>query len=326
VPLKPVPFTRQTFTEKDLNPFVADREEVIRQLRESRTGEPYLPVTRQRTIIFPGSDGGAQWGGAAADPDGILYVPAKEIPVYTSLTDAPVVKNLTSGEKLYQANCASCHGPDRKGDHSGAYPSLLDVSARLKPADIHQVMSKGRGMMPAFSHLPEAQRNAIVDFLNDKTGSPVAAENAPARTWVPYVHTGYNRWYDKNNYPVNQPPWGTLTAIDLNTGEHKWQVPLGEFPALIAKGMPPTGTDNYGGPLVTESGLLFIAATPDQKLRAFDRQTGKLLWEALLPAGGYASPSTYSVNGKQYIVIACGGGKLRSRSGDRYVAFALKGK
>lgn len=136
--------------------------------------------------------------------------------------------------------------------------------------------------------------------------------------------TGYNRWYDKNGYPVNTPPWGTLTAIDLNTGEHKWQVPLGEYKELVDKGIPPTGTDNYGGPLVTASGLIFIAATRDEKFRVFDKQTGKMLWETTLPAAGYASPSTYAINGKQYIVIACGGGKLKTKSGDKYVAFSLQ--
>jgi quinoprotein glucose dehydrogenase len=141
---------------------------------------------------------------------------------------------------------------------------------------------------------------------------------------MPYQHTGYNRWYDRNGYPVSAPPWGTLTATDLNTGQRLWQVPLGEYPELTAKGIPITGTDNYGGPLVMASGLIFIAATRDERLRVFDKKTGKLLWKTQLPAAGYASPSTYSVNGKQYVVIACGGGKLKTGSGDKYVAFALK--
>ena len=136
-------------------------------------------------------------------------------------------------------------------------------------------------------------------------------------------NTGYNRWYDSNGYNVSTTPWGTLTAIDLNTGEHKWQVPLGEYKTLIEKGIPPTGTDNYGGPLVTASGLLFIAASKDEKFRAFDKQNGKIIWQTQLPAAGYASASTYSVNGKQYVVIACGGGKLNTKSGDKYVAFSL---
>jgi quinoprotein glucose dehydrogenase len=122
---------------------------------------------------------------------------------------------------------------------------------------------------------------------------------------------------------VSAPPWGTLTAIDLNTGKQRWQVPLGEYPELTSRGIPPTGTDNYGGPLVTGSGLIFIAASKDEKLRAMDKKTGKILWQTQLPAAGYASPASYSVNGKQYVVIACGGGKLKTKSGDQYVAFCL---
>ena len=340
IPTLPQPFTRQTFTKEDLNPFVANRDEVYKQVQSSRTGEVYLPINRQRTIIFPGSDGGAQWGGAAVDANGIMYVPAKEIPVYTSLTDAPPQQktgatnqslqpqnagSLPAGERLYQASCASCHGLDRKGDHSGAYPSLLGLTERMKEADIHQLMAKGRGMMPAFTHLSITERQAIIDFLAGRaTTASVTGSGKPARSWVPYVHTGYNRWYDSNGYPINTPPWGTLTAINLHSGQRLWQVPLGEFPALTAKGFPPTGTDNYGGPVVTANGLVFIAATPDQKFRVFDAQTGRLRWEAKLPAAGYATPSMYAVRGRQYIVIACGGGKLRSKSGDRYVAYALK--
>ncbi|WP_128544353.1 outer membrane protein assembly factor BamB family protein [Larkinella soli] len=323
IPLKPAPFTRQTFTEQDLSETVADREAVLKQLRESRTGTPYYPVGRQNTLFFPGTDGGAQWGGAAIDPEGILYVPAKEIPVYSSLVDAPKPTLVSSSEKLYAANCSGCHGADRRGDHSGAYPSLVEVNRRLTPEAIHQILKKGRGMMPAFSHLSDAERTAIVNFISGKVSSENVA-SAGRRTWLPYVHTGYNRWYDKNGYPVSRPPWGTLTAIDMNTGEHRWQIPLGEFPALTRQGLPPTGTDNYGGPVVTAGGLIFIAATPDEKFRVLDRRTGKLLWETKLPAAGYATPTTYSVSGKQYVVIACGGGKLKTRSGDRYVAFALE--
>nr|MCU0352911.1 PQQ-binding-like beta-propeller repeat protein [Cytophagales bacterium] len=135
--------------------------------------------------------------------------------------------------------------------------------------------------------------------------------------------SGYNRFVDKDGYPAIKPPWGTLNAIDLNTGEYLWKVPFGEYKELTAKGIPLTGTENYGGPVVTAGGLLFIAATKDEKFRVFDKKTGKLLWETQLPAGGYATPSTYAVDGKQYVVIACGGGKMGTKSGDSYVAFAL---
>jgi len=327
IPLKPAPFARQGFTESEVNDFVTDRDTVLAQLRASQTGKPFIPIGRKRTVFFPGTDGGAQWGGAAVDETGVLYVPAKEVPVYTSIvptnvgaSSARVVSR--SGNQLYQTNCAACHGQSREGSHDGSYPDLLNVPAKRTESSVHQLLAKGQGMMPAFTHLKEAERKAIVDFLFGKTTSATASGKA-ALTQVPFNHTGYNRWYDRAGYPVSRPPWGTLTAIDLNSGEHRWQVPLGEYPELIAKGLPPTGTDNYGGPAVTASGLLFIAATRDELLRAFDRKTGRELWRARLPAAGYASPSVYAVGGRQYVVIACGGGKLKTKSGDRYVAFAL---
>lgn len=322
-PQQPAPFTRQTFTEKDINPWSVDRGAVAAQLRKARTGSPYTPLTTEMTVFFPGTDGGAQWGGAATDPEGILYVPAKENPCYSSLVlrKNPTTASVTSTQ-LYTQHCASCHGADRRGSHDGAYPSLVDVGKRLPKADIQKVLKNGRGMMPSFSHLSDAEHQALLDFLLDKNSAVQTVSNTQTSE-VPYQHTGYNRWYDTDGYPVSTPPWGTLTAIDLNTGEHRWQVPLGEYPELTARGIAPTGTDNYGGPLVTGSGLIFIAASKDEKLRAMDKRTGKTLWQTPLPAAGYASPASYSVNGKQYVVIACGGGKLKTKSGDQYVAFCL---
>ena len=325
VPLRPAPFARQQFTEQDLNAFVADREQVVAQLRKTKTGELYLPVGRERTILFPGTGGGAQWGGAAVDENNVLYVPSKDIPVYMSLVEKPKVNETTTsltGNQLYQTHCAACHGTRREGSPDGSYPALLSLSAKRNEASVHQLLAKGQGMMPAFTQLKETERRAIIDFLFGKNTSVRSGDKSDLTT-VPFDHTGYSRWYDRNGYPINRPPWGTLTAIDLNSGDHRWQVPLGEYPALIAKGIPPTGTDNYGGAVVTAGGLLFIAATRDELFRAFDRTTGRELWRAKLPAAGYASPSTYAVNGKQYVVIACGGGKLNTKSGEYYVAFAL---
>jgi quinoprotein glucose dehydrogenase len=323
IPTLPFPFTRQGFTEKDLSPFVADRDSIVQIIRKSKTGSPYIPIGFERTIFFPGTDGGAQWGGAATDPEGTMYVPAKEIPVYTSLIlkESTSNKELT-GNKLYQLYCAACHGADRMGNHDGSYPSLASIDKRMTETQIHQILASGRGMMPSFAHISEAERKGVVDFiLNKKTTKTITSTD---KSSVPYQHTGYNRWYDSNGYPISMPPWGTLTAIDMNTGKRRWQIPLGEYPELTKRGIAPTGTDNYGGPLVTASGLIFIAASRDARFRAIDKTTGKILWSAPLPAAGYASPSTYSVNGKQYVVIACGGGKLNTKSGDKFVAFALE--
>ncbi|MEJ7767479.1 MAG: pyrroloquinoline quinone-dependent dehydrogenase [Chitinophagaceae bacterium] len=325
-PLSPQPFTRQAFTENDFSPFVADKDSLVKLLKSSRHGAAYIPIGKEMTVFFPGTDGGAQWGGAAVDKEGNLYIPAKELPVYTSLKKVAQRKpnEVVKNDALYINRCSSCHGEDRKGSHDGSYPGLISMKQKYSQNELMQLLEKGRGMMPSFSQVSIEERTAIVDYLLNKTSGSTRVTHEPNINKSPYQHTGYNRWYDRNGYPVSKPPWGTLTAIDLNTGKHKWQVPLGEYDSLTKKGIPVTGTDNYGGPLVTSSGLIFIAASRDEKIRAFDKSNGQVIWQSNLPAAGYASPSSYSIKGKQYIVIACGGGKLKTKSGDKYVAYRLE--
>lgn len=322
-PTLPEPFTRQSFIEKDVNEFASNREEIINEVRKSNTGQAFIPLGKKRTVFFPATDGGAQWGGAAVDDKSIMYIPAKENPAYSSLIVKPLNKNLTTtGQQLYQTNCGSCHGANGEGNESGIIPSLQKISGKYNQEALLQLIKKGRGRMPAFTKLNEKESKAIIQFLAGENNT-IYMDNSESLPIIPYSFTGYNRWYDSNGYPISRPPWGTLTAINMNTGKKNWQVPLGEYPELTAKGIPPTGTDNYGGPAVTKGGLLFMAGTKDEQFRAFDRLTGKVLWQVKLPAAGYASPSVYEVAGKQYVVIACGGGKLKSKSGDKYLAFAL---
>ena len=222
-----------------------------------------------------------------------------------------------------------------KGNARSGYPSLVNINQRRDRPYVTEIISHGKGMMPGFTALSAADKQALVSFLfgdekQEVSGNdPYKVANAktkvkPAKQpWLPYKVTGYNKFQDSQGLPAVAPPWGTLNAIDLNTGEYLWKIPLGNEPMLAGKSQTPTGTENYGGPVVTASGLLFIAATKDEKFRAFDKKTGKLLWETQLPAAGYATPATYQVGGKQYVVIACGGAKLGSKKGNQYVAFAL---
>jgi quinoprotein glucose dehydrogenase len=218
------------------------------------------------------------------------------------------------------------------GNKAQNVPPLTGVEQRLQKADVFALLKTGKGVMPSFDFLTENQRQLVVDYLLGSTpaaapANVTAREDKPGSAdvlgMIPYSMTGYHRWLDSNGYPAIKPPWGTLNAIDLNTGEYRWRVTLGEWPELTARGIAPTGTENYGGPIVTAGDVVFIAASRDEHIRAFDRKTGKELWKAKLPAAGYATPATYSVNGRQFVVIACGGGKIGTKSGDAYVAFAL---
>ncbi|MFT5087302.1 MAG: quinoprotein glucose dehydrogenase, partial [Planctomycetota bacterium] len=223
--------------------------------------------------------------------------------------------------------CSACHGMNRMGGtHMGYTPPLINLGMRMDKAGLKDIMLNGKGRMEKQSRL---MRNSE-DFENIAT---FLLENPPAGQEdisdpgkdgkLIYTHSGYNQFLDQNGYPANKPPWGTLNAIDLNEGTIKWQVPLGEYKELTDKGVPQTGTENWGGPILTQSGLIFIAASADEKVRAFDQDTGKVLWEADLPASGFSTPSTYSVNGRQYLVITCGGGKVSRPTSSAFVAFAL---
>lgn len=337
IPSAPEPFLRQTLNENELNPFVSSavRDSLRLQLQGLKSGHLFEPPSLQGTLMFPGFDGGAEWGGSAFDPsDGYLFVNSNEVPWV--MTMVPTEKNdevsdsgtpFAAGSRAYRGYCMACHGPDRLG--GGNIPALQEIGEKYTGNEILNLINNGRRMMPGFSHLSEARRKAIVNYLLDEVHFEIdwttetAKKKEAADYSSPYVMSGYKKFRTPEGYPANSPPWGTLNAINLNTGEYVWRVPLGEYPDLAEKGVPPTGTENYGGPVVTAGGLVFIAATPDRKIRAFDKSHGKLLWEHELPAAGFATPAVYRANGRQYIVIACGGGKLGSRSGDSYVAFAL---
>jgi len=351
IPTLPEPFARQKFSEGDVTDISPEaHQEMMEKFRQVKYSAMFTPPSKEGAWIFPGFDGGGEWGGAAVDPESqILYINSNELPWTMTMIDVPKNnKNDRSlkglGKTIYNKYCVACHGPELKGNGI-SFPSLVDLQKKSTEEQARKIIENGRNMMPPFKQLTESEKGPLISFLlnieEKELGAKARSKDAalpkepgggeadhlPAKKSildeVPYTMTGYNRFLDKNGYPGIKPPWGTLNAVDLNSGKLLWKVPLGEYPELTKKGIPPTGTEGYGGPLVTKGGLVFIAASKDAKMRAFDKITGKVLWEAQLPVPGYATPATYSIDGRQYVVIASGGGKIGSKSGDQYIAFAL---
>ena len=324
LPTVPAPFARQRLLAEDVTNISPEAAAAIRDSiakLKPATGQ-FVPPSTQGTIIYPGFDGGGEWGGAAHDPhNSILYVNGNEMAWVQQMRkiDPDDRRAFSMGQQVFFYHCANCHGFGAQG--APGFPVLTDIAERKTRDDVAQIVQSGGVRMPGFAHLQQEEVDALVAFLFDdeQPGADGSAQESP----IKYNHMGYNRFYDPDGYPAVKPPWGTLNAIDLNTGEYLWRVPLGEFPELTARGIPKTGTENYGGPIVTAGGLAFIGASLDEHFRAFDKDTGEELWKTKLPAGGYATPATYAVNGRQYVVIAAGGGKMGTPSGDTYVAFAL---
>jgi quinoprotein glucose dehydrogenase len=324
-PLLPAPFARQALTEEMLTDRTpAAHEAALARFRKTLSAGQFVPASTQGTIIFPGFDGGAEWGGSAFDPQtGLLYVNANEMAWILRMVEQHENKtNQASGKSLYMTNCAGCHRPDLSGGLP-EFPSLKNLSTRYTDADVMKLLQQGSGRMPAFAQLGNPAIKAIAEFVLNGEDTTVESKQNP-QLFMRYLNDGYNRFLDSEGYPAIKPPWGTLNAINLNTGQYAWKIPFGEYPKLAAEGKTKTGSENYGGPVVTAGGLVFIGATSyDKKFHAFDKRTGELLWETTLPFAGNATPATYQVGGRQYVVIAAGGGKSPDASGGAIVAFSL---
>lgn len=328
VPQLPVPFSRTDMSEDQINPYSRDKDSLL-ALWKSSDKPMFTPLSTEPTFILPGSHGGAEWGGAAADSEGTLYINSNEMAVVFSLrpVQRPTSEQGMTGLSLYQIHCSACHLPDRRGVPENDFPSLIQIGERLDRPSITTVIEQGRGRMTGFPQLTEYEKKLIIDFLlEEHSEEKVEAEAQERGTEVEWKFNGYTRFQDRDGMPGISPPWGTFTAIDLNTGLHKWQIPLGDYTLPNNTLLKEAGTPNYGGPLVMENGLLFIASTTDNRIRALNKETGELLWQDILPYAGFATPSTYMVDGVQYISILCGGGKANAPEGDAIVAFALTNK
>ncbi len=323
LPLAPAPYARQQVTEDLLTKRTPEAHAAaLEKFRQVRTGGQFTPPSLQGTFVFPGFDGGAEWGGTAFDPEShLLYVNANEMVWVLRLV--PRSRGVATARALYLRDCAGCHRPDLTGTPP-EFPSLVKVGSRLSDQQIGALIRKGAGRMPAFAKWSDEAVAAVTSYLRNGDDPHIAQAVATVAPGMKYGMDGYNKFLDPDWYPAIAPPWGTLNAISLDTGEYAWKIPFGEVPELAAKGMKNTGSENYGGPVVTAGGLLFIGATDlDRKFHAYDKATGKLLWETELDAGGNATPAVYEANGRQFVVIAAGGGKSGAASGGAYYAFAL---
>ena len=307
-PLSTVAFSRQQFEVTNRTP---EANAYVLDLIADFDLRPWAPPKVGTVIFYPWYDGGAEWGGSAFDPaDNRLILNAQDLAGILKLAEIPVG---FSPAGSYAKHCGSCHGLELEGTDAGA--SLVGVLERIGYPKIVAALDEGVDRMPSFAHLSEADRQGVLRYIL----APERAQDEPT-TEVTYAHGGYVYLRDHEGLPANTPPWGTLNSIDLATGEIVWKVPFGNFPSHPDLGF---GAANYGGPVVTKSGLIFIAATPDRKFRVYDVRDGTVLWETDLSAAGYSTPAVYMVDGKQYVAIAAGGGRLGVPSGSEYYAFSL---
>ncbi len=330
IPLKPPPLGRTMITDSELSRISPEAYEHVREIFNRYNKSPiYTPPSLRGELQAPGFLGGTQWHGGSFDPHiDVIYVNSHEGPGIVKLRESlePVgngeVSQIEKGAFLYQNNCIACHGANREGIPP-VYPSLVDST--LSEDEAKEIIREGKGLMTGYPQFSDQDLNALYNYI--KTPADANVEVDPKQGVLRYHFAGFTRLRGPDGEPGIRPPWGTLNAIDLSSGEILWRVPLGEYPELVSKGIRNTGAMNYGGVVATTGGVIFVGATPDEKIRAFEKHNGNLLWEYKLPAAAYSTPSTFMFDGKQYLIVsAFGGGKNGTPSGDSIIAFALDEK
>lgn len=337
-PTQPFPpvglrYAGQHFDESNVTSINAMSADSVRsRLGQMVTGNIFLPPGLKPSVVLPQFNGGTDWGGAAYDPGRRhLIVNCSNEAEWISMVPNMPPRETTRfnyGRNLFQKLCTQCHSMSVSEN-----PALVSLSSlrqtlnQRTDAEIREVLAKGKGQMPQHTYLTEDEKVSLISFLRDQ-GHSEKLETAQLTTSIsveiPFVATGHNEFKDPEGFPVNAPPWGMLTSINLDEGRIDWQVPLGTYPELEKRGLPPTGTFNMGGPILTGSGVIFIGASMDERFHAYSAKSGRLLWEYQLDAGGYATPATYMVAGKQFVVIAAGGGgKPGTKAGNKYYCFSL---
>lgn len=322
-----IPVVRQRFDSTDVTDISAESADYVKQqMRQYRNEGMYTPPSLEGTLTMPATRGGILWGGLSYDRhNNMIYVNANEIPMILQMkkVEEAIAEEGISGYAIYMSNCASCHGINGEGQKD-SYPSLTNLTERLSHTEIQSIIQKGKGLMPAFAQLDKEETDALMGYLKDPRTEATKEAALSTHKLDRYVLNGYRLFTDQDGFPASRPPWGTLNAVDLSTMEVKWKVPLGSYPELRERGISDTGTQNFGGCVATAGGLVFIGGSADEMFRAFDADTGEVLWEYKLSAGGYAVPSVYQADGKQYVVIAAGGGnRLGTPTGDAFYAFAF---
>lgn len=332
-PLKPLPYARQNMTQEDLSSFSPiAHDSLVRTFNSLRYEGLFTPPDLKGTLMIPGTRGGSNWGGAAFDPaTGLLFVKSSDSPEIDLLQKVEPTESAGTqsayfqGKALYVNHCANCHGRDRRGNDP-VYPSLVDIQTRMTSDAALKKILQGSGRMPAFSGILKGKEEAIIAYLYEirdgrasrkeadlfeiHTNRQAVKESISEKldTGSVYLNvTAFSHFRDIEGHPAIKPPWGALNAIDLNTGAYAWKIIIGNHPELQEKGAGPTGSEGYGGPIVTAGGLVFIGSTHDKKFRAFNKDTGDLLWETILPGVANATPCTYEINGKQFVAVSVAG-------------------